>query len=448
MTDNTTGWELLSAWPGGTVSALATTDGPGGHGAAITLAATAAGLHVSRDGGQTWRWIALGPAPVTDALAVSPRFEADRTVLIGTNAGLHRSTDGGLTWRAVLADSRVQCIAATPDFAEGGPVLVGTEADGVLRSEDGGLSWDGGSAGLLDLNVTALALSPTFGRDRTAFAGTTSGLYRSRNSGRAWRLVEIGLEVAAIQALAVSPAFQDDGLVLAGTEQNGLLRSDDGGQSWASVTAFPEPCVTSLTFRPAAGSAPAIIVVGTAAGVVISRDGGRSWLAEAPDLGPILSLAGTGDAILAGTIDHGVVRRVLGGAEHAAWTPANDGLAGRATVGLAVTLAFGTEPLFGVAMLDGGVLISHDDARSWRTGHIGLTDPAASSLAFVRRPGGQPALLTVFPDGLYWSDQIESGWQRIDLPASDPSTRMTVVSLVSTPAAGPSTVLAAGIRTL
>ncbi|MGE3272534.1 MAG: WD40/YVTN/BNR-like repeat-containing protein, partial [Chloroflexota bacterium] len=202
MTDNTTGWELLSAWPGGTVSALATTDGPGGHGAAITLAATAAGLHVSRDGGQTWRWIALGPAPVTDALAVSPRFEADRTVLIGTNAGLHRSTDGGLTWRAVLADSRVQCIAATPDFADGGMVLVGTEADGVLRSEDGGLSWDGGSAGLLDLNVTALALSPTFGRDRTAFAGAASGLYRSRNGGRAWRLVEIGLEVAAIQALA------------------------------------------------------------------------------------------------------------------------------------------------------------------------------------------------------------------------------------------------------
>ena len=210
------GWELLARWPGGTVAALASV--PGGTG--LTLAATAAGLHVSRDGGQHWQWVALGPDPVPEAIAVSAGFAADGTVLLGTTSGAYRSTDGGKTWRHVLAGSRVQCLGATPDFLDGGIVLAGTESDGILRSEDGGLDWAGASAGLLDLNVTALAVSPAFGRDRTAFAGTISGLYRSRNGGRAWRVVELGPEAPAVQAIAVSPDFADDGLV-AGRHRGG-----------------------------------------------------------------------------------------------------------------------------------------------------------------------------------------------------------------------------------
>ena len=82
----------------GTVAALAAVPGTAGQ----VLAATAAGLHVSDDGGQRWRWIALGPHPVVEAIAVSAGLAEDQIVLLGTASGVHRSTDGGRRWRHVL----------------------------------------------------------------------------------------------------------------------------------------------------------------------------------------------------------------------------------------------------------------------------------------------------------------------------------------------------------
>src|SRR4051794_2818072 len=258
------GWELLARWPGGTVAAMTAVTGTG-----LTLAATAAGLHRSSNGGQTWEWVALGPDAVIEAASASAGFAQDGIVLLGTASGVHRSVDGGKLWRQVLAGSRVQALTATTDFsADGGVMLAGSESDGILRSDDGGRNWTGANAGLLDLNVTALAVSPQFDRDRTAFAGTATGLYRSRNGGRAWRLVELGPEAPAIQTIAVSPRFAEDGLVLAGTESDGLFRSDDSGQSWGPVSGFPEPCVTSLAFGDGASSR--LVVAGTAAGVAVS----------------------------------------------------------------------------------------------------------------------------------------------------------------------------------
>lgn len=430
----TSGWELLARWPGGIVAGLASVPGNAG----LTLAATAAGLHVSRDGGQQWQWVALGPDPVAESIAVSARFADDGTVLLGTTSGAYRSVDGGKTWRHVLAGSRVQCLSASPEFLDGGVLLAGTESDGILRSEDGGLDWTGASAGLLDLNVTALAVSPVLGRDRTAFAGTVSGLYRSRNGGRAWRMVELGPEAPAVQAIAVSPDVADDGLVLAGTEADGLFRSDDGGQSWEPVPGFPEPCVTSLAFGRAGGSG--LMVAGTAAGLAISLDGGETWTLEAPELGPILSMAVSADAMLAGTVGSGVVRRPLDGGD---WREANQGLAGRATVDLAVSTAYGPVPLIVVASLDAGVLLSHDAGASWKTGQQGLASLAASSVAIVRRPSSEVAVLATFADGVYQSTDIESGWAPVALPLED-GAHPSMLGTLGDTASAASVVLAMG----
>jgi hypothetical protein len=436
----TGGWEILARWPGGTVSALAVVPGADG----LVLAATAAGLHVSEDGGQSWRWVGLGPDPVIETVAVSAALSTDRTVLLGTGSGLYRSTDGGKDWRHVLAGSRAQCIGATPDFADGGVVLAGTESDGLLRSEDGGLTWAGVSAGLLDLNVTAVALSPAMNRDRTAFAGTASGLYRSRNGGRAWRLVELGPEAPAIQAIAVSPNFDEDGLVLAGTESDGLFRSADSGQTWEPVQGFPEPSVTSLAFGAGAGSPTSagslLAVAGTAAGVAVSRDGGHSWTIDAPEIGPILALEVVGGSVLAGTVGAGVMRWSL---DEGGWQPANQGLAGRATVDLAVSTAYGTVPLIAVASLDAGVMLSHDAGASWTTGHDGLESLAATSVAFARTLAGQPRLSATIGGRAYWSEDIETGWQTIGLQMGQ-TARASVLASGGDTTRATSTVLAAG----
>lgn len=427
-------WELLAQWPGGTVPALAAV------GDSSVLAATSAGLHISSDGGRSWRWLGLGPTPVPEALVVSSSFERDRTVLLGTGVGLFRSRDGGTRWHPVVVGSRVQCMAATPDFTDAGIVLAGTESDGILRSENGGSEWGGASAGLLDLNVTALALSPDFAADRTALAGTASGLYRSRNGGRAWRLVELGPEAPAIQALAISPTFEDDGFALAGTEADGLFRSDDGGQTWGPVPSFPEPCVTTLAFGPTSDGSR-LVVAGTAAGVALSRDGGQSWQVAGSELGAILALTlpgapvtgglGSTPAILVGTIDLGVMCHTPGGQPLGpAWTTANEGLAGRAAVGLSVLDRSDTAPVIAVTTLDSGVLVSSDGGASWRASHQGLADLACSSVILVAPKRGSavaPAIYATFSDGLYLSDDLGAMWRRVELPV----TSTTAPSFVS-----------------
>ena len=55
-------------------------------------------------------------------------------------------------------------------------------------------------------------------------------------------------------------------------------------------------------------------------------------------------------------------------------------LAGRATVGLAASTAFGSVPLLVVATLDAGILLSHNAGDTWATGHGGLADLAAQTV--------------------------------------------------------------------
>jgi photosystem II stability/assembly factor-like uncharacterized protein len=243
--------------------------------------------------------------------------------------------------------------------------------------------------------------------------------------------------------VATSPHVADDGLVLAGTERDGLFRSVDGGQRWEPVSSFPEPCVTALAFSPRPGPG-AIVAAGTSAGVAISWDGGSTWTVEAPELGPILSVAftdgATGPVLLAGTIGDGVVRRVL---DDNGWTTANRGLAGRATVDLAASTAFGPVPLLVVATLDAGILLSHDAGETWATGHGGLPDLTASSAAIVRRQDGQPSVLAAYAGGVFRSEDLAAGWRRVEI-GTPADVRPRALGVAAGTDNGSSTLLASG----
>jgi photosystem II stability/assembly factor-like uncharacterized protein len=450
MTD---GWELVTHWSGGVVTALATT---GDSGDQQVLAATAAGLHVSSDGGRSWRWIGLGPAPIVVALAPSPSFATEGTVLAGAADGLYRSSDGGRSWRQSVSGSGVPAIVLAPDFAETGVAFAGTAADGLLRSDDAGLTWAGTSAGLLDLSISGLAVSPTFGRDRTAFVATPGGLYRSRNSGRAWRLLDLGTS-SAIEVVALSPKFSEDGLVLAGSQRDGLFRSDDGGQRWERVEAVTAPSITTIAISVRADGG-LTIAVGTGEGIALSPDGGASWQMLAPELGPILSLAfvNDGEALLAGTLGQGLVRCEIaptpqphppceGEGEPIAWAwePSNEGLAGRATVGLALAPDSAQSSVVAVASLDGGVSVSSDGGATWALSDDGLALGAVTSVAVVVGAAGGSVVLAATPSGLSRTRDLGATWERVEPPAGAEQP-ISALSVAATMSGSPSVVIAAG----
>jgi len=103
------------------------------------------GVLRSEDGGRTWTGANAGLLDLTAlALALSPRFASDRIGFAGMASGLYRTRNGARSWREVetgLPETAVQCLALSPTFADDRLVLAGTEADGLLRSDDAGGTW-------------------------------------------------------------------------------------------------------------------------------------------------------------------------------------------------------------------------------------------------------------------------------------------------------------------
>jgi photosystem II stability/assembly factor-like uncharacterized protein len=352
-------WEQLSARPGGTVAALATA------GSVHIFAATMAGVYQSVDAGSSWSATGVHAGlPFCEAIAASADSGHDQALHVGGRNGLYRSQDSGRTWRQTLAGGRVMSLALSP-----GVLLVGTEQDGVLRSEDRGDTFDGSNAGLLELTILALALSPEFERDGTGFAATPSGLYRTRNGGKSWRALEVD---TAVQCLALSRRFAEDHTVFAGTESAGLLRSSDAGAHWETVPTLSGGSVTALAF-----STRATIAAATDTGVAVSSDGGGTWRTIASDFGAVLTLAFAPNAgsevLVAGLHRNGVARAVE---PFERWTLANDGLNARLLVGLALSPAFAHDRRLFAVGPDDGLMMSANAGLTW-TSHVVQADAPA-----------------------------------------------------------------------
>ncbi|MDQ6670860.1 MAG: YCF48-related protein, partial [Chloroflexota bacterium] len=242
---------------------------------------------------------------------------------------------------------------------------VGTEQDGILRSEDGGKTWASANPGLLDLTVLALACSPALQTDHTVFAATSSGLFWSRNTGRTWRSIDTLPGQPAVQCVALSPAFASDGVVLAGTEADGLFRSTDAGATWHSVEALMGRSVTALAWS-ASGSAAAA----TDAGVAVSHDAGASWRWVGSQGGPVLSVVFTPDGgLLAGVPRNGLMRS----SDLMEWQSANAGLQANLVVALAIT---SNHTLY-IGGLEDGIAASRDAGVSWESANEGLASQSA-----------------------------------------------------------------------
>jgi len=206
-------------------------------------------LAVSGDAGATWRYLKLsGVAPngcYIGAVAVSPGFASDRTLLAGDYCGhLLRSTDGGETW-ALIYDSGQQILdlAFSPGYLQDRAVFLLTY-DQLVHTVDGGATWS--AAPLPKAIVTAFALSPGYAADRTIVVGGNltsgpslkAGVWKSTDAGLTWTGGDIGVPVpvsGGVHQVRIAPDFAHNQTIVAVTNGAGTYRSVDGGQSWSSV---------------------------------------------------------------------------------------------------------------------------------------------------------------------------------------------------------------------
>jgi photosystem II stability/assembly factor-like uncharacterized protein len=254
------------------------------------------GVRRSFDGGRSWIDCEL-PEPAVFSLAVSA---ADGAVYAGTEPSrLFRSDDKGESWRELQAllelpsqprwsfpprpwTSHVRWIAPSPHDAD--LLLVGIELGGLMRSRDGGLSWQDHRPGAQP-DVHSLTWHPR--AQGRAYEAGGGGAAFSTDAGETWQPADEGRDRHYTWSVTVDPDDADCWYVSASTgphaahgrgdPQARIYRRRDG-EAWQPLTAgLPQP----LPAMPYALLAvDGRLIAGLANGQLWeSSDRGDSWTA-------------------------------------------------------------------------------------------------------------------------------------------------------------------------
>jgi photosystem II stability/assembly factor-like uncharacterized protein len=253
------------------------------------------GVRRSVDGGRSWVDCRL-PEPGVFSLAVSA---ADGAVYAGTEPSrLFRSDDRGESWRELEAllelpsrpswsfpprpwTSHVRWIAPSPH--DPGLLLVGIELGGLMRSSDGGQSWQDHRPGA-QRDVHALAWHPQVpGRAYEAGGG---GAAFSTDAGGSWQQADEGRDRHYTWSVTVDPDDPDCWYVSASTgpfaahgrgDPHARIYRRLDGEPWQPLAGgLPEP-LPAMPYALLATDGR--LFAGLADGQLWeSRDRGESWV--------------------------------------------------------------------------------------------------------------------------------------------------------------------------
>jgi len=161
------------------------------------------------------------------ALAVLP---GSHTLFLGTHSGLLKSNDDGQTWVPVAlpgAAKGIDVMTLVADPSNPQILYAGTHERGVLRSRDGGKSWEEANTGLGGRDVHAMTINPN--RPKVLHAWVVDkGLYRTTDGGVKWSRVDDGPENPEVKALtSVNIPTGMGGIYLFAGTATGLYRNPD-----------------------------------------------------------------------------------------------------------------------------------------------------------------------------------------------------------------------------
>jgi photosystem II stability/assembly factor-like uncharacterized protein len=243
-------------------------------------------IFLSDDRGASWRAAVSSNAATLTAV----RFiDGERVLAVGHDAVILRSEDGGENWQLVQSEPEAEepLLGLWVDaFGQG--FAVGAYGR-FLATADGGSTWD---ARALDANEEALHLNAVLalGGERFLIAGEAGTLLRSENGGETWQALESPYAGSFFSALALS----DGGALVFGMRGH-VFRTEDGGDSWTEI----DTGVQSSLFGGRILADGRLVLVGQSGVVLVSADQGRSFRRfDGPDRRGRAAVAEIGGEIL------------------------------------------------------------------------------------------------------------------------------------------------------
>ncbi len=271
------------------------------------------GVYRSTNRAESWTRLKLLPdrftvrAQIVYVDPVNPQ-----KVFGGTTEGLFASNNSGQTWtRLTSSDVTVNTIQVDPE--DNRRILIGTEYQGVLISENGGKSWKesnsgfirkqiswifpdsakpgsfvagvlSGGGGIYYYNNEAGTWTPTqiapgmrilsfliLPDNRGRLAGTTRGLYWLPPGSDRWKILPGSIAKRTIHSLCLDPK---NPIVYAGTDQ-GIYRTSLDAMHFRVPPGYRfSPIAWCIT---APQNHPGVIYAGTSLGMLRSYDRGTTW---------------------------------------------------------------------------------------------------------------------------------------------------------------------------
>lgn len=376
------------------------------------------------------------------------------------SGGLFYNGNGGLAinWRPYTGQwdnfSDINAIAINP---ANGFIFLGVQGAGVIRSTDGGATWQAVNQGLSATTPTAIVADPF--SSSTLYAATNgTGIFKSTDKGATWSNFSWPGQWDWAQNVAVDP--ETPNTLYVATENSGIAVSPDGGTTWAAINNNlpaspiklpPNPSAYQpdhdINQSPDAGSAipvttwvavahtsPSItLYVGTFGnGIYQSKDGGHSWKHVDyydEQVNSIAVYPNDPQSIIASTSNLGLVQINNDGGTY---TNLSNKLP---SLNVLSVLVDPTTPATLYAGTPNGVYVSPDNGATWSL--YGLSNDAINAMAI------DPERKTTFyagtqVDGLMKTDDGGSTWVPSALPGAevdalllDPASRLTLYAGVN-----------------